>query len=119
MLNTLLLSCPPSSHLPLNRLVFEPPGALGVLSDCEPRSTRYLSPWLPTYGTTIQCVLHTASGHAPSSEGRHTDEQHFVNNFIPKLTVPKLRQVADAITRQAGINLHLRSGERKQDVVDK
>lgn len=46
-------------------------------------------------------------------------EQHFVNNFIPKLTVVKLKLVAEAITRQSGINLHLRSGERKQDVVDK
>lgn len=45
--------------------------------------------------------------------------QHFVNHFIPKLTVPKLRQVAEKITLNAGINLHLRSGERKQDVVDK
>lgn len=49
----------------------------------------------------------------------NTDRQHFVNNFIPKLTVPKLKHVAEAITRIAGINLHLRSGERKQDVVDK
>ncbi|EKC97917.1 chromosome condensation-related protein [Trichosporon asahii var. asahii CBS 8904] len=47
------------------------------------------------------------------------DYPHFVNNFIPKLTVPKLKHVAEAITRIAGINLHLRSGERKQDVVDK
>lgn len=60
-----------------------------------------------------------AGSHAPSSGGRHTDRQHFVNQFIPKLTVPKLKQVAEAITRNAGINLHLRSGERKQDVVDK
>lgn len=55
----------------------------------------------------------------PSKEALTDKHKTFVNHFIPKLTVPKLKQVAERITAIAGINLHLRSGERKQEVVDK
>lgn len=48
-----------------------------------------------------------------------TTIQNFVNVFVPKQTIPRLRQFAEKIRLYAGIDLHIKSQERKQDLVSK
>ncbi|KAL1408855.1 E3 SUMO-protein ligase pli1 [Vanrija albida] len=48
-----------------------------------------------------------------------SDFDHFVKVFVPKQTIPRLRMFAEKIRLYAGIDLHLRSQEKKQDLVDK
>jgi hypothetical protein len=38
---------------------------------------------------------------------------------MPKMTIPKLRMLAEEIMRISGMNLMLRSQERKADLVDR
>lgn len=45
--------------------------------------------------------------------------QNFVTYTMPKMTIPKLRMLAEEIMRISGMNLMLRSQERKADLVDR
>ncbi|CAK9784636.1 hypothetical protein CC85DRAFT_325947 [Cutaneotrichosporon oleaginosum] len=47
------------------------------------------------------------------------DFEHFINYYVPKQTVPRLRQFAAVIEKHARMRLILRSQERKADVVHK
>ncbi|KAL7419222.1 E3 SUMO-protein ligase pli1 [Cryptotrichosporon argae] len=55
----------------------------------------------------------------PQSQAVWQDFDVFLNQFIPKQTIPTLRSFADRIYANANINLNLRSQERKADLVDK
>ncbi|BEI93876.1 uncharacterized protein CcaverHIS019_0603350 [Cutaneotrichosporon cavernicola] len=53
------------------------------------------------------------------SEEAWKDFDHFINYYVPKQTIPRLRQFAAVIERHSRIRLALKSQERKADLVNK